>query len=223
MPLTAGLILAAFVDLQDYEETEQEKQETAERHAALKKAGRDPAAEDGPTVYGIIPDEVTLTGLALALPLALLLPETHWNRAEILQGWPRMNALFDAAIGAVAGGALIYGMGVFGKVAFRKEAMGLGDVKLLAMLGGLLGWKAAVMIFFIAPVFGSIFGLAMMLMTGERYARYGPFLAAAAVLVIFYEPLAALYFESMMRPGWEQPHLHHRVPFVDPDGVRRGL
>ncbi len=215
MPLVAGLILVAFVDLQDYEETPEEKKAAAKRARKLKKQGKSAEAEEGPKTYGIIPDEVTVGGLALAVPLALIFPQTHWNMAELVRGWPRLNACFDVAIGAVVGGGMTFGMGVMGKVLFKKAAMGFGDVKLMAMLGALLGWKAAVLIFFLAPVFGAIFGIAMLAMSGEHYVRYGPFLAAAAVIIIFYEPLASVYFDAVFNPGpWA---LHHKVPFVSLD------
>ncbi len=211
MPLVAGLILVSFVDMQDYEETPAEKKEAAKRARKLKKQGKSAETEEGPAVYGIIPDEVTVTGLVLAVPLALIFPQTHWNMMGIVQ-WVRLNAVFDVAIGAVVGGGMTFGMGVMGKVIFKKAAMGFGDVKLMAMLGALLGWKAAILIFFLAPVFGAIFGIVMLIMSGEHYVRYGPFLAAAAVIVIFYEPLASVYFEAVFNPG--QWALHHKVPFV---------
>jgi len=214
LALALGLILAAFCDLEDYEETDEEKREAAERAAELRSSGKDVEAEEGPAVYGIIPDEVTVTGLVLALPLALALPAIHWNALH-LTGWDRLNAVLDSALGAVAGGGLIWGMGVFGKVVFKKAAMGWGDVKLLAMVGAILGWKAALMVFFIAPVFGAVFGIAMMAVRGGRYVRYGPFLAAAAVLVIFFEPLLSAYY-AMAFSGRPVLELDHRVPFVHP-------
>jgi len=214
LALAGGLILAAFCDLEDYEETEEEQREAAERAAELRNSGKDLEAEEGPAVYGIIPDEVTVTGLVLALPLAAALPGIHWNMLH-LTPWDRLSAVLDAALGAAAGGGLIWGMGVFGKVVFKKAAMGWGDVKLLAMVGAILGWKAALMVFFIAPVFGAVFGIAMMAVHGGRYVRYGPFLAAAAVLVIFFEPLLSAYY-AMAFGGRPVLELDHRVPLVNP-------
>ncbi len=216
MPLVAALILVSFVDLQDYEETEEEKKEREKLARKLAKQGKDIEAEEGPSVYGIIPNEVTKPGLYAALPLAFLLPEVHWNMVEFISGWPRVNALFDAAIGALVGGGLTWATGVFGKVVFRKEAMGGGDTKLMGMIGGLLGWKAAVLVFFLAPVFGAIFGIVMLLMSGEHYVRYGPFLAAAAVLIIFYEPVGSMYFEVFKRVPLSEFVPHHNVPFWTP-------
>ncbi|HOX05603.1 MAG TPA: prepilin peptidase [Planctomycetota bacterium] len=244
LALTAGLILAAFCDIEDYEETPEQKREREKRARKLKAAGKDIEDEEGPSVYGIIPDEVTVTGLCLALPLALLLPAIHWNALRLVPplelGGPaldlagRLNAGIDALLGAAVGGGMIWLTGLFGKLVFRKEAMGFGDVLFVAMIGSILGWKAALLVFFLAPVFGSIFGITMRVLRGERYVRYGPFLAAAAVLVIFYEPLLSAYFETAFRglaaalqggaePGTDWWHLHHRVPFVDFEKTTRGI
>jgi len=234
IPLVAGLILAAFVDMQDYEETEEEKRETEKRRREYKKQGKSIEEEEGPTTYGIIPDRVTITGMVAALPLALLFPRTHWNAAQIVDGVPwlvenlgpawimRLDACFDVAIGAAVGAGMTKAMGIFGKVVFRKEAMGFGDVKLMGMIGALLGWKAALLVFFIAPVFGSIFGIVTMVITGEHYLRYGPFLALAAVLVIFYEPLATVYMEAALRPH-SHPEMHHLVPLLEAPSFGSGF
>jgi leader peptidase (prepilin peptidase)/N-methyltransferase len=134
-----------------------------------------------------------------------------------LTPWARLDAVLDGALGAAVGAGLTYGMGVFGKVVFGKQAMGFGDVMLMAMIGAFLGWKAALMVFFIAPVFGAIFGVAARVIAGERYVRYGPFLAGATVLVIFYEPLLSAYAGAAFTHGGF-PEFHHRVPFLgEPD------
>jgi prepilin signal peptidase PulO-like enzyme (type II secretory pathway) len=113
-------------------------------------------------------------------------------------------------------------MGVFGKVVFGKQAMGFGDVKLMGMIGAILGWKAATMVFFVAPVFGAIFGIAARLIAGERYVRYGPFLAGAAVLVIFYEPAISAFASAAFTHGGFS-EFHHRVPFVSSPEARGAL
>jgi leader peptidase (prepilin peptidase) / N-methyltransferase len=218
--LAAGLILAAFADMEDYEETDQEKRQRAGREAELILAGKKIEEEEGPSVYGIIPDEVTVTGLVLAIPLALLFPETHWDMVLFGKMF-RVSAAFDVAFGAVLGGGLTWGVGILGKVLFRKAAMGFGDVKLMAMLGALLGWKAALLIFFLAPVFGATFGLVAMMMGGGRYLRYGPFLAFSALLIIFYQPVGTLYFD-FIAGDWDNLRLHHLVPFYSFDPLGGG-
>ena len=77
-------------------------------------------------------------------------------------------------------------MGFFGELVFKKEAMGGGDVKLMAMIGAFLGWKMALLTFFIAPLFGSIVGLILRAKDGRDTIPYGPYLSLAAVVALFY-------------------------------------
>ena len=66
----------------------------------------------------------------------------------------------------------------------RVVAIGGGDVWLMAAVGGLLGWQAAVLVFFLAPVFGALVGIPYRILTRDEYIAYGPFLALATVLVM---------------------------------------
>jgi len=126
-----------------------------------------------------IPDEVSLGGLVLGLILAAIFPGTlgaaSWDKA-----------LIGSALGALAGGGSIYLMGFFGEMVFRKEAMGGGDVKLMAMIGAFLGWKLALVTFFIAPLYGSIVGLILKAKDGRDVIPYGPYLSLAAITSIFW-------------------------------------
>ena len=77
-------------------------------------------------------------------------------------------------------------IGVLGNIIFRKESMGAGDVKLMAMMGAFLGLIPMIFIFFIAPVFGAIVGIIVKIKTKEDIIPYGPFLSLAAFVVIFW-------------------------------------
>jgi len=126
-----------------------------------------------------IPDEISLGGLVAGLILAVIFPSilgaASWNKA-----------LIGSVLGALAGGGSIYLMGFFGEMVFKKEAMGGGDVKLMAMIGAFLGWKLALLTFFIAPLFGSVAGLVMKAKDGGDIIPYGPYLSLAAVTSIFW-------------------------------------
>ena len=126
-----------------------------------------------------IPDEISLGGLAAGLIFASIFPgvlgEALWYKA-----------LIASALGALAGGGSIYLMGFFGEIVFKKEAMGGGDVKLMAMIGAFLGWKLALLTFFLAPLFGSVVGLILKYKDGRDIIPYGPFLSLAAISSIFW-------------------------------------
>ena len=64
------------------------------------------------------------------------------------------------------------------------EAMGFGDVTLMGMIGAFLGWQAVLLIFFIAPFFGLIYGIINVLLGRGRAVPYGPFLCLATVFVV---------------------------------------
>jgi len=126
-----------------------------------------------------IPDEVSVGGLAIGLILAIAFP-------PILNETTRLGGFLNSFLGALAGGAMIYVMGMLGEFAFKKEAMGGGDVKLLAMIGAFVGWKLVMLTFFLAPVFGSVVGIALKIRYGKDIIPYGPYLSLAAVVAIFF-------------------------------------
>lgn len=133
--------------------------------------------------YLIIPDQLVV---ALAVAAFGFIPFHSFWQAQL--------------IGALAGGGSILLMGIAGKLLFRKEAMGFGDVKLFTAIGLLLGLKGIV-ITLILTVFSSAFVFGIGLITGKLKAGdvqpLGPFIAASAALYILFQPelsaLAELY------------------------------
>lgn len=65
--------------------------------------------------------------------------------------------------------------------------MGFGDVKLMGMVGGIVGWKLAVAIFFVAPFFGLFMGIPVLLFKKTHLIPYGPFLSLATLVCIFFQ------------------------------------
>jgi leader peptidase (prepilin peptidase)/N-methyltransferase len=126
-----------------------------------------------------IPDSISLGGLVFALALSAIFPALFDTDLRIV-GFTR------SVTGALAGGTTIYAMGAFGKMVFKKEAMGGGDVKLMAMIGAVLGWKLALFTFFVAPVFGAVVGVIMKIRDGRETIAYGPYLSLAAMVALFF-------------------------------------
>jgi len=129
--------------------------------------------------YQIIPDEITYSWMVLGLIFSLLRPSLHRQFAWHL-------GLLDSVLGLVIGGASIYLIGVVGKLIFKKEAMGGGDVKLMAAIGAFLGWKYALLVFFVAPFFGSVVGIIMKFKYKIDIIPYGPYLSLAAIVAVFF-------------------------------------
>lgn len=129
--------------------------------------------------HRIIPDEISVGGMVVGLVFSFLIPSMHGVTSNFL-------SLGYSLMGVLIGGGAIYAMGMLGDFIFKKESMGGGDVKLLAMIGAFLGWKAAILTFFIAPVFGAVAGIIVKIRTKESVIPYGPFLALGALICLYW-------------------------------------
>ena len=136
----------------------------------------------------IIPNEVTFVCIPLSLVLSVICPGLHTAhdtmRSFSLTGIYRFDSLIASVIGMLAGGGLVFICSVFGKWIFKKDAMGFGDVKLMGMIGGITGWKLAVSVFFVAPFFGLLMAIPVLLIKKSHLIPYGPFLSLAALVCI---------------------------------------
>jgi leader peptidase (prepilin peptidase) / N-methyltransferase len=128
--------------------------------------------------YQIIPDEVNYAGVVVGLLASFLFPTLHGEST-------RLMGLAFGALGLLSGAGAIFLTGCLGNLVFRRESMGGGDVKLMAMIGVILGWKLTLLTFFIAPFFGSVVGLYVKYVRKEDIIPYGPFLSLAAVVSLF--------------------------------------
>lgn len=136
----------------------------------------------------VLPDELTLPGLSLGVILSFYVPQLHGSAG----GWAGLR---EGVIGALTGAGVIAAIRAAGTLAFRRklkalgerQAMGFGDVKLMAMIGAFIGWKEALLVnLLLAPVLGSAVGVALKLKTGKEIVPYGPFLAAGALISVFW-------------------------------------
>lgn len=135
--------------------------------------------------FRIIPNEITFTGIALAPFVSLLVPGIHSTHGEPIT---RLGGMVFSLIGILIGGGLVFGTAVIGKAIFRKEAMGFGDVKLMALVGGFVGWQVAAIAFFVAPFFGLLMGIPNLIRKGSHVIPYGPFLSIATLIVLCWKP-----------------------------------
>ncbi len=138
----------------------------------------------------ILPDELTLGGSAAALLLALFVAVPGSFGAMILPHLAlRWQSLLNACLGALLLSLPIWLIGAaYGRLR-KREALGLGDVKLLAMLGLFLGPENGLFALLIGAVTGSIAGIAILLWTKQEARSYempfGSFLCAGAMLIPF--------------------------------------
>ncbi|MEK7747707.1 MAG: prepilin peptidase [Nitrospirota bacterium] len=134
--------------------------------------------------HQIIPDVITLPGIPLALLAASFALPTGF-----------VNGVF----GLLAGFGLFYLIATLSVLIMKKEGMGGGDIKLMAMIGALLGWKAVLLTTFVASLSGSVIGL-FLILTRLRSRTdpipFGPFLVLGALIFIFFgNDLLNWYFQ----------------------------
>jgi len=145
----------------------------------------------------IIPDRVSYGGWVAGLLFSPLVPALH----DRLTAWAGFR---EALIGLAVGGGLLLAVSVIGRLIFRKDAMGLGDVKLLGGLGALLGWPAVLFIIVVASFLGSFIGIYLIIRRGRRWRTripFGPYLAASAVLWILGGKELALVYLRWLSGG----------------------
>ena len=115
-----------------------------------------------------------------------------WN--EQLARWPY---LLSSLFGLACAGGITWAVRISASAALRAQALGFGDVTLMAMIGTYLGWQPSILIFFIAPLMAVIIVVMQYLLTGEKAAPYGPYLCAATVALMI--GWSGLWF------GWAMP------------------
>lgn len=127
-----------------------------------------------------IPDEVSIGGMVLVPVACLMVPALHADTAlaQLLSdagaaGVDRTGALLAGLAGMAVGGGILMAVGLVGKWAYGTEAMGLGDVKLLAAGGGFVGPGGALVALMIGAFVASLFGLSNMLRLGCLSRRRG--------------------------------------------------
>jgi leader peptidase (prepilin peptidase)/N-methyltransferase len=128
----------------------------------------------------IIPDSVSLGGCVFGIVASLIVPQLH-------DTFSRLDALKASGIGIFIGGGGLLLISVLGKMALKKDAMGLGDVKLIAAVGALCGWQGVLFTIASASVLGSVIGLVVILGRDRKSCvpiPFGPFLAGGCVLYI---------------------------------------
>ena len=116
------------------------------------------------------------------------------------------QCLLSALVGSFFGGGLVWSVRVLASGALGKEAMGFGDVTLMAMIGAFVGWQGSLLVFFLAPFAGVFIAVAQWLFTRRGDIAFGPFLCAAAlVLILYWSGLWNGWAAGFFRLGWYVP------------------
>ena len=131
--------------------------------------------------HQLLPNAITLPGIVVGFLFSLVAPPGP----------------VDSLIGIVVGGGVLYGIAAAYYLLRKEEGMGMGDVKMLAMVGAFLGWRAVLLTLVLSSFAGAVIGVAMMVSQrgSLRYALpFGTFLALGTLIaMLFGERMIAWY------------------------------
>lgn len=125
--------------------------------------------------HQIIPDRISLPGIVIGFIGSFFIDQVTWQQS---------------GLGILVGGGILYAVAYGYYFLTRREGMGGGDIKLLAMIGAFLGWQSLLFVIFSSSVAGSIVGIAAMIKQkkgGQTRIPYGPFLALGAMAYLIFE------------------------------------
>lgn len=99
---------------------------------------------------------------------------------------PHWHGLAVSAAGLLVGGGVVWAVRIIGKWVLKREAMGFGDVTLMAAVGSFVGWQPVLVIFFVAPFCAIFVAVAALFTRKAQEIPYGPYLSIATVVVLVF-------------------------------------
>ncbi|HET7434448.1 MAG TPA: prepilin peptidase [Thermoanaerobaculia bacterium] len=142
----------------------------------------------------ILPDVIDIPGIAIGLLIGAL----HFGADYELT---LATTLFDSFAGAVAGAGILLAIALAYKLVRKVEGMGLGDVKMMGMIGAVMGWEALFPVLLLASITGAIVGL----IVAARSAKgmqvaipFGVFLGLATLVVLFFGPTLLRWYLAVL-------------------------
>ena len=141
--------------------------------------------------FHILPDELTILGTVIGL---LLAGAAHLNLLTRTQG---PETFPEAALGAVGGAGLLLLVMTLYRLVRDREGMGVGDVKMVALIGAFLGLEPTLATFMLAVLLGTVGGLLFVAVRGgglQTALPFGTYLAVATPVVVFYYPWFAAHY-----------------------------
>jgi leader peptidase (prepilin peptidase)/N-methyltransferase len=138
--------------------------------------------------HRIIPDVISLPGILIGVVISLLHPQLSFK---------------DSLIGVLVGGGSLYVVASVYHLVTKREGMGGGDVKLLAMIGAFIGWKGVLFTILCSSFIGSVVGVTLMLISSNADSKYavpfGPFLSLGAVIYVLWGEALINWYVGFLR------------------------
>ena len=137
--------------------------------------------------HWIIPDSITLPGILVGLAASFFIHKISF---------------VDSVLGVLIGGGTLWIVAFGYQLLMKKEGMGGGDIKLLAMIGAFIGWKGVLLTIFLSSLIGTIANIPGMLLSKKFFnykLPFGPFIAIAAIVDVFFgQEIIALYVNTFL-------------------------
>jgi leader peptidase (prepilin peptidase)/N-methyltransferase len=137
--------------------------------------------------HQIIPDVISLPGIPIFFAASFALSDI---------------TLVESILGILIGGGSLWIVAQLYYVLTRKEGMGGGDIKLLAMMGAIIGWKGVLFTIFVASAIGTVVGMLVMVKSRTSMklkVPFGPFLAIGAIAYMFLGPQLIAWYFNLLR------------------------
>jgi len=137
--------------------------------------------------HRIIPDVITLPGIPIFFAASFAL---------------RQISFVESILGILVGGGSLFLVAWLYHLLTKKEGMGGGDIKLLAMIGAVIGWKGVLFTIFVASAVGTLAGMLIMLKTRKTMklaVPFGPFLAIGGITYILFGPQLINWYFNLLR------------------------
>ncbi|OGR06090.1 MAG: peptidase A24 [Deltaproteobacteria bacterium RIFOXYD12_FULL_50_9] len=137
----------------------------------------------------IIPDRITLPGIVLGFGFSFINPQVTWSAS---------------GLGLLCGGGVLYLIAGGYYFITKREGMGFGDIKLLAMIGAFLGWQSLLFVIFFSSLLGTLVGIPAMIRQkkgGRTVIPYGPFLSLAAMAYLFFSETIVRLWQMFLLPA----------------------
>lgn len=137
--------------------------------------------------HRIIPDVITLPGIPIFFIFAFAIPTITW---------------LDSIIGILIGGGSLFCVAWLFHAVTGREGMGGGDIKLLAMMGAVVGWKGILFTIFAASAIGTVVGVLTMIKSSKNMRMaipFGPFLSTGGILYLFFGRIIIDWYVNLLR------------------------
>ena len=154
--------------------------------------------------HKLLPDFVTVGGMILGVAVHGFFCFAYGPLIACETGFLWRPFLFDSVLGLVFGFGLLWLVRFLGSKAFKREAMGMGDVFLMGAVGALFGPVAVLVTLILSSVFGSVVGLSMVALSKTKFGKfveipYGPYICLGCLCWMFYGPELVNWYCNLLR------------------------